>query len=161
MSHQRSTHAYAQRRVESGPAVPPRTPNRQGGQGINDIVRSLETRWQLGLSVWDKPVSPSSKMGTNADKVYNKIQFLYFSSRSTLTRIVQEFDSHAAEKPSDSERLAYLLKLLTDEVGSPAGRRVSAGRHSPLNNSNKVLLSPLGKRPLNVTSLYLVDALAR
>ena len=129
-------------RIESEPVAPPCTPNRRPGDEINEIVLSLESRWGLGLSVRDKPVSPSASNGSIPDKVYNKIQHMYFKKRKLLDRILAEFDSHASEKPSGSEKLDYLLRLLTEEIGSP-------GHHqSPVH---------LGKRPHNFTSLYLVD----
>ena len=143
---------HTERRIGSEPVAPPCTPNRRPGDEINEIVLSLESRWGLGLSVRDKEFSPISSNRSIPDKVYNRIQCVYFKKGKPLDRILAEFNSHASEKPSGSEKLDYLLRLLNDEIGSPCGQRDS-GRQSPVNN----LRSPLGKRPHNSTSLYLVD----
>ena len=135
-------------RIESEPVAPPCTPNRRPGDEINEIVLSLESRWGLGLSVRDKLFSPSDSNGSIPDKVYNKIQRVYYKKEKPLDRILAEFNSHASEKPSGSEKLDYLLTLLTEGIGSP-------GHHqSPAHNPRP----PPGKRPHNFTSLYLVDA---
>lgn len=139
--------------IESEPVAPPRTPNRRPDQ-INEIVLSLESRWGLGLSVRDKLFSPGASNGSIPDKVYNKIRRVYFKKGKPLDRILAEFNSHASEKPSGPEKLDYLLRLLTEEIGSPFGQKDSDRHQSPVHN----LRSPLGKRPHNFTSLYLVDA---
>ena len=144
---------HTERRIESEPVAPPCTPNRRPGDEINEIVLSLESRWGLGLSVRDKLFSPSTSNGSIPDKIYNKIQCVYFKKGKPLDWILAEFNSHASEKPSSSEKLDYLLRLLTDEIGSPFGQRDSGRHQSPINN----LRLPLGKRPHNFTSLYLVN----
>lgn len=133
--------------IESEPVAPPRTPNRRPGDQINEIVLSLESRWGLGLSVRDKLFSPSASNGSIPDKVYNKIQRVYFKKGKPLDRILAEFNSHASEKPSGPEKLDYLLRLLTEEIGSPFGQKDSDRHQSPVHN----LRSPLGKRPHNFT----------
>lgn len=128
--------------IESELVAPPCTPNRRPGDEINEIVLSLESRWGLGLSARDKLFSPSASNGSIPDKVYSKIQHMYYKKRKPLDRILAEFNSHASEKPSGSEKLDYLLRLLTEEIRSPFGRKDSGHHQSPVHNLRSPLAGP-------------------
>jgi hypothetical protein len=123
----------AQHRSAAPASVPPSTPRGQrNGEELDDIVRSFEEKWQLGLKTCDKFKSPSQNT-TAEGKVYQQIQCLYFlkSDKSALHDALAIFDTVALRILPDQqlEALADILrKKIRDivpisRVGTPSSAR--------------------------------------
>ncbi|OCK74509.1 hypothetical protein K432DRAFT_409803 [Lepidopterella palustris CBS 459.81] len=144
MSYHRSVHSHHQ--PDEGLVVPTTPHRRRTGEGLNNIIRSLESRWNLGLSVRGPDWSPSTSAKTLADKVFGQIKLIYFSSEPALHRTLDEFSAYASNYPQ-AGRLEYLFVLLRKASGS-AGRKVS-GYESPQNDPPKTLRSPFPNQILD------------
>lgn len=100
--------------------VVPSTP-RKNGVGLNALVCSLESEWQLGLQTRDELQSPSQRPDTLATKVYGQIQRLYYSSGPELDHALASF-REIADGFEHSERLKVLHGTLKSKTKSPASR---------------------------------------
>lgn len=99
--------------------VAPTTPHGVGTPDpINEIVRSLNDAWKLGLQVRGLHWSPSTGSKSTADTIYNRIKFLYHNNRTTLYDRLNYFEG-IAPKLSSEERLNLLLILLPMLTGTP------------------------------------------
>ncbi|KAF2143357.1 uncharacterized protein K452DRAFT_357687 [Aplosporella prunicola CBS 121167] len=98
----------------------PTTPGRAHDK-INDIVTSLETDWQLGLTTRARTWSPSlSGKKSDVDKALDRIKFLFYQGPQVLKELLDKFEANAGSKPN-AERLRYLNQLL--ECATPKGVR--------------------------------------
>ena len=89
--------------------VPPLTP-RKKGEGLNSLIRSLESRFQLGFKVNSEFRSPARNV-TAADAVAKKIQFLYYSHERALHDALAAFES-AAPYAAEGQKLNMLSDFL-------------------------------------------------
>ena len=110
--------------------VPPLTP-RKKGEGLNNLIRSLESRYQLGFKVNDEFRSPARNV-TAADAVAKKIQFLYYSHEGALHDALAAFAS-AAPYVAEGQKLHMLSDLLKSKTqyGSPVSRSGTPTRNVP------------------------------
>lgn len=102
-------------------SVPPLTP-RKKGEGLDNLIRSLEERYQLGFKVRGELRSPAHSQ-TAADTVVKKIQYLYFSDGPALDQALAEFATTAISVAKD-QRLDVLSNILRSKTQykSPVSR---------------------------------------
>jgi hypothetical protein len=119
--------------------VPPLTP-RKKGEGLNNLIRSLESRYQLGFKVNGELRSPARNV-TAADGVAKKIQFLYYSHERALHDALAAFES-AAPYAAEGQKLNMLFDFLKAKTqhGSPVSR--SGTPTSTKNEPPKSLKTP-------------------
>lgn len=95
--------------------VEPRTPHHpKSGTALNELIRTLEADWQLGLRVRDDPISPAQSCAP-ADKTYGKIQKLFYVARPALDRALDTFGKIATGFKPD-QRLELLDGVLKSEL---------------------------------------------
>ncbi|KAF2491915.1 hypothetical protein BU16DRAFT_564396 [Lophium mytilinum] len=132
-------------RDESGPQLPPNTPTKQrnkSGEAMEAIVRKLEDRWELGLSIRGPDWTPSTSRRGPTDEVYGMIKRLYWSAEPALHEIVDLFWANAPDKRYSPERLEYLRSLLVEKIGT----KRKSDQEGPRNNPAKILRSPLSSQ---------------
>jgi hypothetical protein len=116
-------------------SLPPDTPRHaKTGVGFDDLVRSLEQRYRLGLKVRDNLWSPQ-KVKSAEDKVVGQIKHLFYTSRPALEEALKSFQDIENGFPPD-ERLKTLKGILKSKTQSPMSR---AG--TPLNEPPNSLKS--------------------
>ncbi|KZM24659.1 uncharacterized protein EKO05_0007083 [Ascochyta rabiei] len=117
--HQSSRLAHPQGNVGRGaghrpaaaPAsVPPPSTPRKNGEGLNNLIRSLEQRYQWDLKINSKYRSPA-QLHTTEDAVTSRIQRLYYSTGSALHDALEAF-ANTAKSLEKHQRLHVLLKIL-------------------------------------------------
>jgi hypothetical protein len=134
-------------------SLPPHTPRHpKTGAALDDLVRSLEHEWRLGLKVRDTLWSPHKvDEKSTAEKVYGQIKRLFFSARPALEEALESFKEIANGLPPD-ERLKTLHGILKSKTQSPISR---AG--TPLNEPPNSLKSvQMCKCTLLRTLLYIM-----
>jgi hypothetical protein len=97
-----------------GPAASlPGTPRRlRPGAAIDDLICSLEEKWNLGLKVRGADWSPKrSSTDDTPDKICALVKFLYYHARVALNQGIEEFESQAPgqEREKRSESLRQIL----------------------------------------------------
>jgi hypothetical protein len=113
-------------------SLPPRTPRHPKSGDVDNKIRKLERDWQLGLKVRGPLWSPQkADKKSTAEKVYDKIKRLFFSTDSALDKVLKTFDE-IAHHVQTNERLNVLHVLLKNEIPTPISR---AG--TPLNEPPK------------------------
>lgn len=95
---------------------PPTTPTKKG-EGINRLVRSLNTSWRLRLPDRTAPISPSKVVNPDSrgEKIYRLICFLYFQRHEALMWACERFESHAQQQ---STQWVYKPGAETDTLPS-------------------------------------------
>lgn len=98
---------------------PPTTPTKKG-EGVNRLLRTLNTRWGLRLPVKDMPYSPSKVLDPEArgERIYQKIRFLYFKNEDALQWARKQFEDHAQQQPPSN----WIFKPLGDPDTLPVRR---------------------------------------
>ncbi|KAF3039373.1 hypothetical protein E8E12_006968 [Didymella heteroderae] len=101
--------------------VPPLTP-RKKGEELDDLICSLEDRYQLGFNIKAGLRSPAQRKST-ADRAVQLIKFLFFSHRPALDDALATFATTAAFIVRD-QRANALLTILRSKTqhGSPTSR---------------------------------------
>jgi hypothetical protein len=93
----------------------PRTPERGPRKeldGIDDLVRSLEERWQIGLKLRGDKWSPRrNNADDKADKVFGLIKFLFHQNPPALRDVIESFQ-HLDVDTFYGERLTLIHKTL-------------------------------------------------
>lgn len=98
-------------------ATPTHVPNPQtpqhprSGAVLDDLVRSLDSEWQLGLSRTNNHLSSPSQPRTLAGRTYSRIQLLFYTSRPALDDALRIFNSTARGCPLE-KRLETLYRIL-------------------------------------------------
>ncbi|KAF2715699.1 hypothetical protein K504DRAFT_529828 [Pleomassaria siparia CBS 279.74] len=111
--------------------IAPATPHRVGAADpINDIIRSLENSWRLGLRIRDQYWSPSAGPKSTPDIIYGRIKFLYYHDQSTLNQRLEDFKRIAPKTARDGQ-LDLLLTLLPLPTGTPKSSARDARTQSP------------------------------
>ncbi|KAF3050045.1 hypothetical protein E8E11_006510 [Didymella keratinophila] len=112
----------AGQRSGTAPAsVPPLTP-RKKGEELNDLICSLEDRYQLGFNVKAGLRSPAQRKST-ADIAAQLIKFLFFSHRPALDDALATFATTATFIAKDQQTSALLTVLRSKtQHGSPISR---------------------------------------
>jgi len=112
----------AGQRSGTAPAsVPPLTP-RKKGEELNDLICSLEDRYQLGFNVKAGLRSPAQRKST-ADTAAQLIKFLFFSHRPALDDALATFATTATFIAKDQQANALLTVLRSKtQHGSPISR---------------------------------------
>ncbi|KAF2874093.1 RNA dependent RNA polymerase-domain-containing protein [Massariosphaeria phaeospora] len=126
---QRLGHTGGNRGLRSGAGSPapalqiPATPRHlRTGDGLNSLIRSLESDWKLGLKVRDHTWSPSTSTGRLEDKVFGLIKRLHYSHATALERALSDF-RRLAPTWENGERLRLLQSTLkAATLGSPVPR---------------------------------------
>jgi hypothetical protein len=118
-------------------SLPPRTPRHpKTGAALDELVRSLEDKWRLGLKVRGTLWSPQkADVRSTAEKVYGQIKRLFFSAQPALEDAIKSFEKQANGFPHE-KRLEVLHGILKSRTLSPISR---AG--TPLNEPPKSLKS--------------------
>jgi hypothetical protein len=104
-------------------SLPPHTPRHpKTGAALDELVRSLEDEWRLGLKVPGLLWSPQrADVKSTAEKVYQQIKYLFFSAQPALDDALNSFKSQAIGFPPD-ERLKVLHGILKSRTLSPISR---------------------------------------
>jgi hypothetical protein len=111
--------------------VPPTTPNHMGTpNSINEIIRSLNATYDLGLQVQGPHWSPSTRSKSTAGKLCGRIQHLNYKDPTTLADGLNKFGRIALEL-SREERLDQLMRLLPLRTGTPKSSLREATIQSP------------------------------
>lgn len=113
-------------RAAAGPAAlsVPRTPHHpKSGAALNELVRSLDQNWRLGLEACGGKRSPAHSR-TIADKTYTTIQRLFYTARPALDEIIERFNL-SAPGFAHEKRLELLLGLLKSQTLTPTSRGVT------------------------------------
>ncbi|KAF2123488.1 hypothetical protein P153DRAFT_391578 [Dothidotthia symphoricarpi CBS 119687] len=138
-----------------GPALPasvPRTPHHpKSGAALADLIRSLESKWQLGLKVQDGRSPAQSR--TIADKTCRAIQYLFYSNRGGLNDALAIFEqSGPFLRPEARLELLHgkLKSLLPQSPGGPKIATPVSARNKPLNN----MKSPLSSQPSRSADIF-------
>jgi hypothetical protein len=107
----------------AGPGAPATAPNtpRKTGKELNELIRSLEDEWRLGLDVHNKLLSPDKRSDTLQGKVYGQIQRLFFSSPTALGTALDGF-RQIAPGFEHGKRLELLHGSLKSQTQSPLSR---------------------------------------
>jgi hypothetical protein len=110
---------------DAGPGAPapvttPNTP-RKDGAALNELIRSLEDEFRLGLVYDEKLFSPSRRSDVLSGKVYGQIQRLYWSPEPALGRALDHFRQIAVNFAPD-KRLEVLHGTLKSQTQSPLSR---------------------------------------
>jgi hypothetical protein len=115
----------------------PHTPRHpKSGAALDDLIRSLEDEWRLGLKVRGALWSPQKiDEKSTADKVHGQIKRLFFSARPAL-EIALELFKDTAPGFAPNKRLELLHGILKSKTKSPISR---VG--TPLNEPSKSLKS--------------------
>jgi hypothetical protein len=110
---------------EQSPGTPQPSQSRGSGSALNELIRTLENKWRLGLSPRVEMRSPSKAANSMADKVYNNIQRLYYTDRPALDRILVNFDTEAAHGAplTKLQSLLQLLQRVPTQVKTPQSDR--------------------------------------
>ncbi|XPS75497.1 hypothetical protein M3J09_007573 [Ascochyta lentis] len=146
--HQSSRLAYPQGNVGRGaghrsaaaPAsVPPSTP-RKKGEGLDNLIRSLERQYQLGFKTNLEFKSPARNK-TTADIVVDKIQYLYYSHGPALDEVLRTFASRAALLAKE-QRLSELLHILRSKIQHESPISRTGTPMSARNVPPKILKTP-------------------
>lgn len=126
---QNNAEGDAEHRSSTASASAPLQTPRKKGEDLNRLICSLEQQYQLGLRVWDEHRSPIHQLHqTTADKVYRKIQRLFFSSGPTLDDALAIFETSASFLPSE-QRLGLLYNILRSKTDA---RSPLSGADTPL-----------------------------
>ncbi|KAJ8106796.1 hypothetical protein OPT61_g9304 [Boeremia exigua] len=124
-------------RSRAAPAsVPPLTP-RKKGEGLDNLLRSLDEKYQLGLNIRTVWTSPARRK-TAADGVLKTIRFLYYRQEAALNDALVTFET-TAEFIAKDQRLDVLANILRNkhQSGSPitrSGTPTSATNAPPTNS---------------------------
>jgi|SRR5690242_6372030 len=99
----------------AGPSasVPPSTP-RKDGRALNQLMRTIEGTYHLGLTISSEPRSRAHQTSA-VDNVENKIQLLFYTNESALSDVLKAFAAKATITPK-AQQLDVLLNLLKREV---------------------------------------------
>jgi hypothetical protein len=116
--------------------VPPLTP-RKKGEELDKLIRSLEDQYQLGFPVTAGLRSPATGRST-ADKVAQRIQHLFYSSRPALDNALARFATTATCIPK-AQRAETLLNILRSTCPTPTS---SLGTPLSTKNVTPELLKP-------------------
>lgn len=97
-----------------GPAASlPGTPHLRPGAAIDDLIRSLEKEWKVGLKVRGAEWSPKrSNRDDTSDKICALVKLLFFSARPALHHAIKEFESLAPSLTRE-KRLVELHEILS------------------------------------------------
>jgi hypothetical protein len=87
---------------------------RKKGEGLDNLIRSLEERYQLGFKVRGELRSPAHSQ-TAADAVAKKIQYLYFSDEPALHQALAAFATTATFLAKD-QQLDVLSNILRSKT---------------------------------------------
>jgi hypothetical protein len=81
---------------------PPETPTKKG-QEINQLICKLNLKWGLRLLIKVDKESPSEVVApeSRAEKIYRKVQYLFFQRKEALNWACQRFEEHAAQQRSE------------------------------------------------------------
>lgn len=106
----------------------PKTPHlSRAGASIDDIIYKLEAKWRLGLRVRSDEWSPTgARANDQVDKIYGKVQYLYYSSVPALNLAIINFEKQAQSTPHGLQ-LNLLYQTLLKET-----KRCSVSRTSTL-----------------------------
>lgn len=124
----------------------PKTPHHlRRGAAIDELIRSLEARWRIGLKVRGAEWSPQrSRTNDLADKIYGLVKRLYFSAEPALHQAVANFNDLATQSPHGGS-LDLLCQVLSSKIKKDGGDAISR-TSTPKNNPPKSLkASLLGK----------------
>ncbi|PWO26827.1 RNA-directed RNA polymerase 2 [Pyrenophora tritici-repentis] len=111
------------------------------GEAINDRIRSLERKWNLGLRIRGEGWSPTTKNPSDlADKTFGLVKRLFYLPPA-LDKAIENFEGLARQWPRNkprNERLEELYRTLQNEVKkhTPAPKNAT-----PRNNPPKSLLA--------------------
>ncbi|KAF1950050.1 hypothetical protein CC80DRAFT_598473 [Byssothecium circinans] len=111
----------------AGPPAPqapaPDTPRKKkDGAGLNSLIRSLESEWQLGLQVRDNTWSPSKSSDSLHEKVNSHLKRLYYCAGPELENALAAFRV-IAPALGPKERLNLLHSALKSQnTTSPLAR---------------------------------------
>lgn len=127
----------------AGPAAPAAsfgTPHRErNGVALDDLIRSLEAEWQLGLKLHGLQ-SPSQRAESLSGKVYGQIQFLHYSSPGVLHKLLDGF-RQMAPVLQPATRLELLNERLNMEMPSKSRTGTPASSQGNRNVPPKTLKS--------------------
>ncbi|KAG9191956.1 hypothetical protein G6011_10690 [Alternaria panax] len=120
-----------------GPAASlPGTPRRPGA-AIDDLIRSLEKEWKVGLRIRGAEWSPKkSNVDDPPDKIYALVKFLFYRARPDLYDAIEEFKGLAPSLTRE-ERLEALRRILSSRKESLLG----SGSRTPKNEPPKSLVT--------------------
>ena len=105
----------------------PSTPTGGGRHSeINEIVRSLNSKYHFGLPIRSEKISPNKIPNDDRNLLFEHIKILYWSSRSELHQTLDRFEAQVGPVP-DSDRLPYLIRLINE--ARPSG--LSSARRRP------------------------------
>ena len=80
---------------------------------INNIVRDLNSRFNLALPVRSRQISPNKVPLDEPNQCFDLIKTCYWSSRAQLYSALETYRSQVEPVP-DSERTSYLVRLLKE-----------------------------------------------
>lgn len=127
-------------RSAAAPASLPLTPRGQrNGKALDNLVHSLEAKWQLGLRTWTDPRSPAHHTSA-ADRLYAKIQRLYFSSPLVLNEALATFESTATRIPLE-QRFEELSNIIIEKLQNASPIPKTGAPSSTKNKPPKTLQS--------------------
>ncbi|KAF1844339.1 uncharacterized protein K460DRAFT_317788 [Cucurbitaria berberidis CBS 394.84] len=124
-----------------GTASLPKTPHHlRPGAAIDELIRSLEAEWRIGLKVRGADWSPLRRSTNDqADKIYGQVQHLFYSARVALNQALATFKELAPFWPHEKR-----LELLSGVLSSKKGDKNTISRTStPKNDPPKTLKSSL------------------
>jgi hypothetical protein len=114
----------------------PGTPHRiRRGADLDNLIRSLENKWKIGLKLRGAEWSPKKSAGDDvADKVYGIVKRLFFSAQPALNDAIHSFEE-LAPRTAPREHLGLLHRTLLSKIKKDIGM--------PKNDPPKSLASAL------------------
>jgi hypothetical protein len=122
----------------------PGTPHHiRRGADIDNLIRSLEDKWRIGLKLRSAEWSPKKSAGSTddlADKIYGIVKRLFFSAQPALNDAINTFEEQAS-RTAPRERLRLLYRILLSKTKKDGGPVSRTG--TPKNEPPKSLASAL------------------
>ena len=90
----------------------PTTPSKKGEE-LNQLLFSLNSRWNLNLPVRHDPISPSkvpNKEG-RGEKIFHCIRFLFYRNPDALHVAIAGFEKHAYQRQQQQQQSARIDKV--------------------------------------------------
>lgn len=131
------------------PSIPHQLPP---GERINQRVRQINDKWNLGIRIRDSNYSPTKSSPNDiANKIYGHIQHLTYRNEPALKEAIDDFDNRA-KGLQHQECLVLLNKLLSDVVKKCA--TPSKARTQDVSQPRSLTSSLRGRYTFSFTILY-------